>query len=483
MAAAKKSSHKDRLAVIVSGTAGRAVAALGALQALDDAGLQPEALVGVSGGALAASLYAACGGAADAQGYLAGLLADHSWQELVDLDFGLATDVFERPYEASGFIKGDTLQHLLLDSPLGHRGFQHLATPLFVLATDLNSGRELVFGQQTQEQVAGAYKAFAVGESDLERVNVATAVRASMGLPGVFRPVSIDQYCVVDGGLRQARALAVAASQAGVTRILWLDAGLDDNETFSLVTDYAGQSMAAIIAHGLTIAGAGQFDPHTGDPALAGKVVRYVNLAVGSVGTAELTKAQQLFESGRRTVAAAAETVGGAAALFTDAALADKLAAVKDDLDGPRWRVTVGQGGRDVVAITDLTPPVQQEVGYEFDDYLASAGLTKQPGREPQPTADWARAEAERTLGLARLSGLYAGRTLSCGWRALTAGLQTAWRALSLDKASQSLTDGTARVALQVGDALCPPKNGQAAPVESASAAPAAAEETPAEES
>jgi len=490
VAAAKKSASKDRLAVIVSGTAGRAAAALGALQALDDAGLKPDVLVGVSGGALAAALYDACGGAAGAQAYLADLLAEHSWQDLVDLDFGLLKDGLERPYEANGFVKGETLLHLLLDSPLGHRGFQHLGTPLFIVTTDLNSGRELVFGPQTQDEAAGAYKAFAVGQSDLERVNVATAVRASLGLPGVFRPVSLDQYCLVDGGLRQRRALAVAAAQAGVTRILWLDAGLDDNETFSLVTDYAGQSMAAIMAHGLTIATADLFDPHTGDPVLDGKSTRYLNLAAASIGIAELTKAQQLSESGRRTLAAAADAAGGAAALFTEPALADRLAAVKDDLDGPRWAGTVGRGGRDVVAITDLTPPVQQEFGYEFDDYLAAAGLTKQAVREPRPTADWVRQAAEQTVGLAKLTGLFVGRSLSCGWRGLSAGLQTASRALSLDKAVLSASEGTAKAALQVGDALFPAKDGRAAPVAVApAAAPAAApveepvEETRSEES
>lgn len=482
MAAAKKSSSKDRLAVIVSGTAGRAAAALGALQALDDAGLKPDVLVGVSGGALAAALYDACGGAAGAQAYLAELLAGHSWQELADLDFGLLKDAYERPYEANGLLKGETLQHLLLDSPLGHRGFQHLGTPLFIVTTDLNSGRELVFGPQTQDAAAGAYKAFAVGESDLERVNVATAVRASVGVPGVFRPVSIDQYCLVDGGLRQRRALAVAAAQAGVKRILWVDAGLDSNETFSLVTDYAGQSLAAIVAHGLTIATDSQFDAHTGDPALDGKSVRYLNLATASVGIAELTKAQQLFESGRRTVAAAGEAAGGVDALFSEEKLADKLGKIKDDLDGPRWAVTVGQGGRDVIAIADLTPPVQQEFGYEFDDYLAAAGIAKQTVREPLPTADWLRASMEQSLGLARLAGLYAGRTVSWSWRAIATGLQTACRALSLDKAARVASNATASAALQVGDALFPAKNGSPAP---AAPEPApveeAAEETPSE--
>ena len=465
MAAAKKSSSKDRLAVIVSGTAGRAAAALGALQALDESGLKPDVLIGVSGGAFAAALYGATGSAAAALSSWAGILADHSWQELADLDFAMLRDVLDRPYEANGFIKGETLHQLLLDGPIGHRGFQHLETALFILATDLNSGRELVFGPQTQEAADGAYKAFAVGQSDLERVNVATAVRASMGLPGVIRPLSIDQYCLVDGALRQRRALAVAAAQEGVTQILWIDAGLDDHETFSLVTDYAGQSMAAIVGHSLSIGAADQFDPHTGDPVLDGKVVRHVNLAAASIGIAELTKTQQLYESGRRTLANLVEAAGGKGAnLFSDGELAGKLEAVTDDLDGPRWAVTVGQGGRNVVAITDLTPPLQQEYGYEFDDYLKAEGLDKLPIREPQATAEWSRAYAERELGLAKLAGLFVGRSLGYGWRGLTLGLQTAWSALSLDKAVASAAKGTANAALYVDDALSSNKNGDAAP-------------------
>ncbi len=466
---ARKASEgkADRLAVIVSGPAARAVGALGALGALDAAGLQPDVLVGVSGGAIAAALYAACGSGEAAREALYELVGRTCWQDLADLDVAALRDLPERPYETSGFLRGDALQQALLDGPLGHHGFQHLQTPLFVVACDLNSGRELVFGNQTQDAATVPYKLFARTAADLDRVNVATACRASCLTPGLFQPLSLDHYCVVDGTLRLRQALTVAASQPGVTRILWLHAGLDENEEFSLVTDYAGQSFAAGLLHGLAVATAEAFDPHTGDPLLQGLSVRFVNLAVGSVGAVELTKTQALFESGRRTVGALlAKPELAGPALFTTAgeAIAATLAQDTDETDGPRWQVTVGQGGRDVVAVVDRMPPLQQEFGYEFEDYLTKADLARLTPKEPIATAAWARATAEAQLGLAALTGLFAQRTLGYVWQGLTAGLRTAWRAVGLDSASRKLSQTAAEGTLKVMDTLRPAKPGDDSP-------------------
>lgn len=474
-----------KLAVVLSGNGVRAAAALGALAAVEAGGRQPDVLVGVSGGAIAAALTVACGSAQAARDVVYDVIRRKTWQDVADIDYDAVSELRTRPQEVNGLLCGDALQQLLLDGPIGHRGFQHLERPLFVVTTDLNSGREVVFGNLVQADPEGQpFRAFARAEADLERVNVATACRASASVPGLFQPLSLDAYCLVDGSLRARQALAVAAAQ-DVDQILWLHAGLDADEQFSLVMDYAGQSFAAGISQALTVAMADQFDPHTGDPALEGKTVRYLDLAASSLPTAELTRTQQVYESGRRTVETILSTgpLADGGLFGADAqAAAEALGEVRDEeTDSPRFQVIQGQGGRDVLAIHDLRPTLQTEFGYEFDEYLERQGEPRVIAAEPQPTADWGSQQAERHMGLGKLTGLTFGQFLGYGSRATGVGLRTAWQSVGLDKGWAWLSEKAGELALNTSDTLN--KRGRGDQADSNGAAtPAPAPASPAEE-
>ncbi|MBI5832725.1 MAG: patatin-like phospholipase family protein [Armatimonadetes bacterium] len=436
MPTAKKTTQANgKLAVVVTGAAGHAAALLGALEALEAAGQKPDLLVGASGGALAASLYAAGGEAGPAREALYGLVSANSWQELADIDFGALRNLASRPHEVSGFVRGEALFGALRGTLLGNKGFQHTAIPLFVVATELNTGDAMVFGNETRDSLGedAAYTTFARTEADLARVNVATAVRASMGVPGLFAPVSLDYYCLVDGSLRARRALAVAAAQPGVERVLWLHAGLEYADGFSLVCDYAGQSFAAGLLQTLSVAAADAFDPHTADPALAGKTVRFVNLATASVGAGDLTKTQALYESGRRSLTDLMTTADGFLAGEAKTA-ATALAAVVDEADGPRWQATVGAGGNNTLAVTDRNPTIQREFGYELDEYLKNAGIERLAAREPIGAMPWAKAQAEAKVGLLKLAAFYLVKGCGCVCRATTKGVRHVWLAVGADR-------------------------------------------------
>lgn len=477
---------RNKLAVILSGNAARAAAHLGGLVALEEAGLAPALVVGVSGGAVAGALYAATGDAVRARDELYRLVQRYSWQDLCDLDYLSLVDLPARPYEVNGLVRGSALLKALLESAVGRKGFGQLETELFVLATDLNSGREVVFCAQTASELGERppYRVYAESPEDLAAVNVAAACRASCAVPGLFEPLSLRYLCLVDGSLRLRKALDVALAQDGVKRVLWLHAGLDENDNFSLVTDYAGQSIAAGLLQALTVASADAFDPHCADPALEGVALRYVNLATSGIGAAELNKAQQLVESGRRTLAAVLglEVCEGGKGLFTapKEEIRAALESQVDATDGPRWAVTIGAGGRDVLAITDLMPPVQQEFGYEFDDYLKSIGAEPIRVAEPTATADWARAQAEEELGLSRLCATAFSRFLAYAWRGLGMGLRTACSALALDLVWQTLIRTVEQAALALSDALV--RDATEVASTPASTAPAPAEPASSEE-
>lgn len=452
MPTAKKTTVANgKLAVVVTGAAGHAAALLGALEALEAAGTKPDLVVGASGGAMAAALYAAAGEAGPARDALYKMVTEYSWQELADIDFGALRNLASRPHEVSGFVAGETLFSALRATPIGNKGFQHTALPLYVLATDLNTGDAMVFANETRDALGedAAYTVFARTDADLARVNVATAVRASMSVPGLFAPVSLDYYCLVDGALRLRRALAVAAAQPGVDRVLWLHAGLEFADGFSLVCDYAGQSFASGLLQTLSVAAADAFDPHTADPALAGKTVRFVNLATASVGAGDLTKTQALYESGKRTTAELLATAEGFLGGEANAS-AKALAAVVDEADGPRWQPVVGAGGGNVLAVTDRNPTIQREFSYELDEYLKNAGIERLAAREPIGAVLWAKQQAERRVGLLKLACFYLVRGTGCLCRAVTGGLRTAWKAVGADKLCTSATKATESAALNL---------------------------------
>ena len=77
-----------------------------------------------------------------------------------------------------GLIKGKKVQDLL-DDWLANASFSELKIPLKIAATDLVTGEKVIFSDG----------------------KLATAVRASMTVPGVFKPVVVENRILVDGGL------------------------------------------------------------------------------------------------------------------------------------------------------------------------------------------------------------------------------------------------------------------------------------------
>jgi len=68
------------------------------------------------------------------------------------------------------------------------KNFKDLKVPLTIVAVDLENGQEL----------------------NIKRGNLVDAIRASIGLPGIFYPVKLDDKWLVDGGLINATPVDVA---------------------------------------------------------------------------------------------------------------------------------------------------------------------------------------------------------------------------------------------------------------------------------
>lgn len=153
------------IGLVLGGGAARGFAHIGVVQALEQAGIRPDLVVGTSAGSVVAALYASGKNGNDLQ------KVAESMEEASFSDWRL-------PVFKPGVLKGEALARFI-SGQVGGRQIQELPIALGVVATDLDSGSGILF----------------------QRGDVATAVRASSAIPALFQPVLIAGREYVDGGL------------------------------------------------------------------------------------------------------------------------------------------------------------------------------------------------------------------------------------------------------------------------------------------
>ena len=166
--AARKITHRVVGLALSSGGA-RGIAHIGVLRLLEEANIPIDMIAGTSAGSLFGGLYA-CGKSVDEIADFAKNLTG-----LISLKSGLWDPKFSLPWD--GLIKGNaTLK--FLTKQFGGATFADTKIPFHVVATDVLSGEEIVF----------------------EEGDVAAAVRASIGMIGIFSPYQYNGYYLIDGG-------------------------------------------------------------------------------------------------------------------------------------------------------------------------------------------------------------------------------------------------------------------------------------------
>jgi NTE family protein len=177
----------ERVVLVLSGGGMKAMAQIGVLRALVEAGLAPAEVVGTSSGALVGALVAS------------GL----SYEELVPRLVGLGRGELVALARLSVLVRGLGARSVLKPEPvrsllsrlLPARSFAALRLPLRVTAVDVDSGELAVFGSG--------------GRTDCPLID---AVLASMALPLYLPPVLIGGRRYADGGLLEVLPLGTAAS-------------------------------------------------------------------------------------------------------------------------------------------------------------------------------------------------------------------------------------------------------------------------------
>lgn len=216
--------RKPKIGLVLSGGAAKGIAHIGVLKVLDKIGITPDYITGTSMGAVVGSLYAL--------GYTADEISEFNrnadWENLLSDRIPLNEVVFEEKYEyrrylfgipirnyefklPSGVIEGQQLEKFFADVmwPLPYQeNFDSLPIPFRCMSVDLISGKTIEFNSGS----------------------LAESIRASMSIPSIFAPESIDTMLLVDGGM--IRNFPVEeVKKMGADIVIGVYVGFDENVT------------------------------------------------------------------------------------------------------------------------------------------------------------------------------------------------------------------------------------------------------------
>ncbi len=152
-----------KVAVVLGAGAAKGFAHIGVLKVLEANRVPVHMVIGTSAGSFVGCLYAYGYNAYQLQGMAMSLEKD---------------DIADLTIPDNGFLKGEKLQKYV-NNAVRHTPIERFRIPFHAVATNVQTGEEMVFGQG----------------------NAGMAVRASCSVPGVFQPPRFGNAVYVDGGV------------------------------------------------------------------------------------------------------------------------------------------------------------------------------------------------------------------------------------------------------------------------------------------
>jgi len=216
-----------QLAFVLPGGGALGAYQVGVIRALTLAGVETDMLIGVSAGAVNASLFAWNQGP-DGVRRIESVWRAIQRRDLIRFNpLRLALAVAGR---RSSFLDNEPGRRFLRQQ-LGTRLLEHSPVPLVLVATDLATGRPVA----------------------LQRGDATTAVLASAAFPGVYPPVEIDGRALIDGGVVADVPLDLASSLgAGSALVLSVPPTQDGRPPRHPIDILLRSSSLGVEAHGRT---------------------------------------------------------------------------------------------------------------------------------------------------------------------------------------------------------------------------------------
>ena len=167
-----KKRRKTKLALVLSGGAGRGIGHIGAIKAFQKHGIEFDMVIGTSAGSLVGACYASG-------------ISGIEMEEVVNR-LKISDITGKKPF----FLPSSTsaLEETVSKILGGEKVFSELKKPFVAVATNLRTGKEVRIGSGS----------------------VARAVASSCAVPAYFKPVKWDDKVLVDGGLVNSVPIDVA---------------------------------------------------------------------------------------------------------------------------------------------------------------------------------------------------------------------------------------------------------------------------------
>jgi NTE family protein len=183
---------------------------IGALCALEEAGIQIDCLAGSSAGAMIAALYA--------YGYSTKELmkmVPRITKRFLDYDYHtFLSKLIKRNIKIQGLIKGEKF-HDLIANLTQQAHISELNFPLALLSADLKQARQVMFISRPLVNPCS--------EMDvISDIQLAKAVQASISIPVLFKPVMHKGRVLVDGGLMDNCPIS-AVKALGADKVIAVD--------------------------------------------------------------------------------------------------------------------------------------------------------------------------------------------------------------------------------------------------------------------
>lgn len=194
-AAYAQNQHRPKVGLVLSGGAAKGIAHIGVLKVLKELGIHVDYVAGTSMGSIVGGFYA-MGYDADS---LEKFVLEQNWIKLLADEIPRSSYSVEEKEETQRYIASFPVERYVPKLPRGLKAgqnvsdlltrytlpfmndtdFNTLPKPFFCVAVDIETGKEVV----------------------MRSGNLARCISASMAIPTVFAPVTIDNRLLVDGGI------------------------------------------------------------------------------------------------------------------------------------------------------------------------------------------------------------------------------------------------------------------------------------------
>lgn len=225
------------IGLALSGGGARGLAHIGVLEALKDYGINVDCIAGTSSGSIIASLYAS--------GYTPNeilKIVNENKDKIVDIDrnigFKFLGSLVTKKISIKGFVKGNNLEKMLryFLNKKNIKDISDIKTPIAIPVVDLNTGETVYFWNKKE----GSRFYLIEDSNKYDDVptykttgDLASIIRASCSVPGVFVPKKIEDCYYIDGGVRVNTPIDVLRKM-GADKIIAVTFNCNKKPSFSI---------------------------------------------------------------------------------------------------------------------------------------------------------------------------------------------------------------------------------------------------------